>query len=265
MGRGLGKAKKFSTVKWERIREKIAAKGVARPAQNIVALSGGKDSTAMALLLADRGEDFVCLFTPTGNELPEVRQHIDRLCKYIDRRLVILKNKSLGWWIEFYNGLPNWRMRWCTRQIKIEPCIVYLLFHPGSTLNVGLRADEPLREGLYGPYAEYRYPLREAEMSIEDVLAYIQRHEGVKVPVRTDCAVCPYQRLGEWYVLWRDLPEEYEQGIAWEDQTGHTFRSPSRDTWPASLRELRDEFKSGRIPKSLPDTDGPEACRVCRF
>lgn len=44
--------------------------------KRIMAFSGGKDSTAMAVLLAERGEDFELLFTPTGNELPELFSHI---------------------------------------------------------------------------------------------------------------------------------------------------------------------------------------------
>ena len=44
---------------------------------NVVAFSGGKDSTATAYVMAEAGEDFVLLFTPTGNELPEVRAFID--------------------------------------------------------------------------------------------------------------------------------------------------------------------------------------------
>jgi 3'-phosphoadenosine 5'-phosphosulfate sulfotransferase (PAPS reductase)/FAD synthetase len=42
----------------------------------ILAFSGGKDSTALALVMADDGEDFDLFFTPTGRELPECLAHI---------------------------------------------------------------------------------------------------------------------------------------------------------------------------------------------
>ena len=43
---------------------------------HVVALSGGKDSTAMALRLAEiEPQDYVYLCTPTGDELPEMEQH----------------------------------------------------------------------------------------------------------------------------------------------------------------------------------------------
>ncbi len=245
---------------------KIPAPEVLRalPPENIVAFSGGKDSTALALRLHEMGESFVLLFTETGNELPEVRSHIDNVVKITGARFVTPPNQSLGDLIDHFSALPNWRMRWCTRMIKIQPCIAYLAQRPGSTLHVGLRADEETREGLYGPYATYSYPLRDWGWGLQEVTDYVAAYPGVQVPARTDCAVCPYQRLGEWYELWRHYPDHWAQGKAWEAQTGHTFRSPSRDTWPAGLAGLQARFEAGDIPRGV-DEDGrsTRACRVC--
>jgi predicted PP-loop superfamily ATPase len=41
----------------------------------VVAFSGGKDSTALALRLHELEEPFKLLFTPTGDELPELHAH----------------------------------------------------------------------------------------------------------------------------------------------------------------------------------------------
>lgn len=227
----------------------------------------------MALRLHEIGEDFQLLFTPTGNELPEVLEHIQRIVAKVGKPLILPTNKTLGSYISEYNALPNWRQRWCTRQIKIVPCIDYLKTHPGSTLLVGLRADEEARTGLYGDYATYRYPLREWGWGVKQVWDYLAER-NVTVPRRTDCAVCYGQRISEWYELWRDHPKEYAQGEAWEAQTGHTFRSPSRDTWSAALVDLRKEFEGGRVPKGVrapvgsdldDEEDEAKACRVCRL
>jgi 3'-phosphoadenosine 5'-phosphosulfate sulfotransferase (PAPS reductase)/FAD synthetase len=247
------------------------------PPANFVAFSGGKDSTAMALMLHEMGEDFVLLHTPTGNELPPLQAHIDKVLEITGAKLVIPDCKDLYTWVKHYNALPNPRMRWCTRLIKIEPCIVHLLKHPGSTLLVGLRADEEEREGLYGPYATYRYPLREWGWGIEDVVEYC-KSQSVHVPTRTDCAICPYQRLGEWYDLWKNWPEYWREGERWEAEIGKTFRMPRRDTWPTDLAGMRAWFEEGREPRSVirakqrglfdmeeEDREGPEACRVCRL
>lgn len=239
-------------------------------ARQIVAFSGGKDSTALAYRLRELGEDFDCLFTPTGNELRECIDHIHATVAALGVNLIQPPNRSLMAWMAEYKALPNWRQRWCTRQIKIEPCIAYLMQNPGLTLCIGLRADEEDREGIYGDFATYRYPFREWGWGIKEVWGYLKEKE-ITVPKRTDCAFCYGQRLGEWYALWKEHPEEYARGEGWETFTGHTFRSPGRDTWPAGLKELRGEFESGRVPRSvsLPQASDGEAqshvCRVCRF
>jgi 3'-phosphoadenosine 5'-phosphosulfate sulfotransferase (PAPS reductase)/FAD synthetase len=241
-----------------------------RGQRQIVAFSGGKDSTALALRMAELGEDFDLLFTPTGNELPELQAHVEHIARLVGRPLVQPAGLGLDHWIEEFNALPNWRQRWCTRLIKIEPCIAYIKASPGDVvLCVGLRADEEERQGLYGSFASYRYPLREWGWGVGEVWGYI-RERGVTVPKRTDCAVCPYQRLGEWFDLWSEHPDEYAQGEEWERITGYTFRSPGRDSWPASLAELRAEFEAGRFPKGkrqlqLIEDDASQACRVCRL
>lgn len=214
----------------------------------LVAFSGGKDSTAMAMRLAEMGEPFELLFTPTGNELPEVMEHVHALAKRLNRTLHMPPGPKLEQLIEQHHALPSHAARWCTRMIKIDPCKAFLLRHPGSTLLVGLRADEEERTGLFGPYATYRYPLREWGWKITDVWAYL-KDRGISVPSRTDCAWCYDQRLSDWYDLWKKHPALYAEGEAHEEKAGHTFRSPGRDTQPVQLVQLRRKFESGYVPR----------------
>jgi len=236
---------------------------------NILAFSGGKDSTAMTLRLAELGEDFTLLFTPTGDELPECEAHIFDVAKMVNRKLEIRKHKlDLFGLIEKYDSLPNNRQRWCTRQLKIEVCQAFLLEHTGSTLMVGLRADEEERQGMYGEYAKYRFPLREWCWGIDDVYSYLD-DQNIRVPERTDCGACYDQRLSDWWKPWKRHPDRWARYEALEAKTGHTFRSPSRDTWPASLTLLRVRFEKGDMPRgmtALPlfnDADTSRRCRVC--
>jgi 3'-phosphoadenosine 5'-phosphosulfate sulfotransferase (PAPS reductase)/FAD synthetase len=161
-------------------------------------------------------------------------------------------------------------MRWCTRQLKIEPTKAYLLAYAPAVNYVGLRADEEEREGIYGEIAgvTQRYPLRELGWGINEVWAFL-RERGIAIPKRTDCELCFFQRIGEWWDLWKEKPDAYANGEALEELTGHTFRYPGRDSWPASLKDLRKRFELGEIPKARQqlalglDVDRPEMCRAC--
>lgn len=238
---------------------------------HIVALSGGKDSTAMALRLAEVEPDveriYVC--TPTGNELPEMFAHWRHLGELLGTCIIPVVADSLEAAITRQKALPNWRQRWCTRILKIEPFMAFLAAQAPAVAYVGLRADEEGRSGVdYStvPGCTVRYPLREWGWGLGDVQNYLA-DRGVTIPKRTDCGVCFFQRIGQWFDLWAENPDAYAEGERWERLTGHTFRSPGRDTWPASLRDLRSEFERGRIPKDRQQPDlfavNPLQCRVC--
>lgn len=236
--------------------------------KHIGAISGGKDSVAMAVLLAETRPDieFTWVCTPTGNEAPEWFAHMRKLRDLIGPITPIMYPGGLGALIKQWNALPNWRQRWCTRVLKIEPFAAYLMQNSPAKFYVGLRADEEMREGgdyKAVPNVEMIFPLREANMDLTAVRKFIA-DRGIIIPRRTDCMLCFFQRLIEWYELWRDNLAAYLEGEAWEAMTGYTFRSPRRDTQPTSLKELRAKFETGWIPKDTRDPIKEMQCRVCR-
>lgn len=239
---------------------------------HIVALSGGKDSTVMALALAEkepRAYTFVC--TPTGDELPEMVAHMTRLEWLIGQPIVKLTNGTLATQIELNRMLPNTRARWCTRLLKLKPFGEFIQQHAPCVAYVGLRADEDEREGTrpggdsapIGTEVVQDFPFQRWGWGIEHIQAFLFKL-GITVPNRTDCARCPYQRLGEWWNPWANQPEVYASAEADEERWGHTYRSPSRDTWPASLREMRLLFEAGKKPdRSLRGMERDGMCRAC--
>jgi hypothetical protein len=206
--------------------------------------------------------DYVYLITPTGDELPEMVAHWERLERLLGKPLTRVTNGTLKGLIQEFGALPNHRQRWCTRMLKIQPTIAFLARHAPAINYVGLRADEEERRGIYGDVPS-RYPLREWGWGLTQVKDYL-RERGVTIPERTDCARCYGQRLIEWKRLLTKHPAIYADAEVDEARTGHTFRSPQRDTWPAALKDLRAAFDSGRrVRGEQPDEDGENACRVC--
>lgn len=230
----------------------------------------------MALRLAELNPDteyeYVC--TPTGNELEELFEHWKLLGDLLGKRITPVVSNTLERLIDEQKMIPNFRARFCTRMLKIEPYAAWLMQqsrqHEKIISYVGIRHDEPERQaGDYTdvPNVEMRFPLREWEWGLGEVVAYLEQR-GIEIPKRTDCALCFYQRLSEWWDLWRDHPEEYQRGVEIEKRIGYTFRSDGRDTWPADLESLRHEFERGRTPRGA--TTQQELfktmqCRVCRL
>jgi hypothetical protein len=238
--------------------------------RHIVGLSGGKDSSALALRLREvEPRPYEYAITPTGDELPEMVEHWRTLSALLETPLtVVTSGHSLSGLIRHYNSLPTRQMRWCTRQLKIEPYEQFLFTAAPCVSYVGLRADEEERRGgIYDHIegVEQRYPLREWGWKAQDVFNYLGER-GVVIPRRTDCARCFYQRLEEWWNLYKDHPEIYAEAEAEEEATGHTFRAPEHDSFPVSLKALRASFEGGRRPRDAGQLaffgrDG--MCRAC--
>lgn len=240
---------------------------------HVLALSGGHDSTCLALLLKDaepRVYNYVC--TPTGDELPEMFEHWRNLGERLGRRIIPIMNGTLRRAITEQNALPNFRARWCTRILKIEPyraALKEIAAIAPVVSYVGLRADEPGRAGgAYSdiPGVEMRFPLREWGFDDPMVLSSLAQL-GVTVPNRTDCARCYHQRIGEWWELWARGDGIFDDAIADEDRTGYTFRTPGRDSWPTDLRNMKARFEAGDVPMASLVRMAKERqigeCRVC--
>jgi 3'-phosphoadenosine 5'-phosphosulfate sulfotransferase (PAPS reductase)/FAD synthetase len=238
---------------------------------HVVALSGGKDSTAMALRPRELNPDidYTYICTPTGNELPEMWAHWRKLGELLGKPIQPVIGGELFSLIRQQKMIPNWRARFCTRMLKIEPYAAWLMqmskqFYPIISY-VGIRADEPEREaGDYTnvPGVEMVFPLRDWEWGLAKVLDYLAERE-VTIPIRSDCAVCFFQRLGEWYDLWLNHIEQWMEGEEIEEEMGHTFRSASRDTWPAAMKDMRVRFENGDRPRGMKEST-IKPCRVCR-
>lgn len=229
---------------------------------------------------------------PTGDELPDWYEHMKRVSNLLGSTIWPIFGGTLKSVCDEENALPNWRMRFCTRRLKIEPFKAFCISAAPGISYVGLRADEAERTGIdhggdlkvsdeSNEYIAQRYPLRELGWGLSDVLSYLTAKK-IDIPERTDCARCFYQTIYEWWMLWRRYPEIFDDCIEHEKRFGHTFRSRKvdesgdpviradlfsswslshRDSWPASLEEMRQRFERGDVPRKTKDRK--MMCRAC--
>lgn len=67
-----------------------------RPVRHVLSLSGGKDSTALAVYMRDKVPEMEYVFMDTGEELAETYEYLERIESYLGKPIVRLKNNRQG-------------------------------------------------------------------------------------------------------------------------------------------------------------------------
>jgi len=198
-----------------------------RPGRHLVNLSGGKDSTALAIFMRGKIPQLEYIFCDTHKELPETYEYLDRLAAYLQRPIIRLNaQRGFDHWLDMYGGmLPSARVRWCTRKLKIEPFEAYVGDEPVWSY-VGIRADEQ-RSGYVSTKANINpvFPFKEFGLGLADVERLLET-SGLGLPTyyewrqRSGCYFCYFQRSGEWIGLKERHPELFELAKAYESERG---------------------------------------------
>ena len=120
----------------------------------VLSLSGGKDSTACALLLERNGIEFHSVFFDTGWEHPVLYDYIEKTLKPRFGSIEVLKSKAfpmgMAQAVRHKGIFPSRRIRWCTDELKIRPRDAYLKKLEGPVINVvGIRREESPRRARY--------------------------------------------------------------------------------------------------------------------
>ncbi len=214
--------------------------------RHILSLSGGKDSTALAIYLRDRIPGLEYVFCDTEKELPETYDYLNLVEAYLGQPVVRLRHDGRGFdhWLAVYGGyLPSTRMRWCTKHLKIHPFEKYVGGDEAISY-VGIRADED-RVGYLStkPNIQARYPFKEDGIRRQDVLRIV-RDSGLDMPgyyrwrSRSGCYFCFFQQKIEWVGLLENYPRYFCLAQSYERPCAD---GPGRFTWnpDESLEQLR--------------------------
>lgn len=192
---------------------------------NIVSLSGGKDSTAMTLMMLERGEDIhSVVFFDTGWEFPEMHEHINRLEQYTGMIFVRLKPKHSFEYLRAEHqfkprqgnrsgigyGWPSPLRRWCTRQ-KMETIKRYQKANPGHSACIGYALDEAKRCESKDSIGA-RFPLIEYKVTEAEAMQYCRDHGfdwGGLYDIfhRVSCFCCPLSGIRGMRKLRKYRPE----------------------------------------------------------
>ena len=204
----------------------------------VVSLSGGKDSTAMLLMMLEKGEqvDDVVMFD-MGWEFPEMYEHLDKLEQDTGLTITRLKpptpldylmfdkplakgkrkgQKGYGW------ARPN--ARWCT-SIKTNTLDKHMKQYADSILCVGIAADETKRPTVPGK----RYPLREWGTTEKQCLDYCLSRGYTWGGLyshfdRVSCWCCPLKSLPELRALRKYHPQLWQRLLEMDDRACNSYR-----------------------------------------
>jgi len=196
----------------------------------VLSISGGKDSTAVALALREAGIPFRMVFADTGWEAPETYEHLDYLRAKLGPIDVVDVPGGMVEKIRKRAGFPARMQRWCTRELKLEPLRKYhdaIEASEGETVCVvGVRAgesaarakmavleDEPVGDRSWGGWV-WRPIL---SWTVEDVIRIHNRH-GVRMnPLyhrghdRVGCYPCIFARKEEIRLIAKNCPERIDE------------------------------------------------------
>lgn len=228
--------------------------------QNIVSLSGGKDSTAMLLMMLERGIPVdIIVFADVGEmaEFEEMYEYIARVEVYTGRTVTTVRSEKhtarsiffgqfvKGKRVGQLRGFPPTVGKACSyrRDLKVTP--LKKACGSGNHVYIGIAADESHRsrckEYTRGKN-QYHFPLVEWGITEAQCMAYL-RERGLYNSLydhfdRIGCWWCPKQPIKPLRALWRFSPEKWAELMELERIHGKPFKHG----YPAS--ELNKRFEA---------------------
>jgi len=194
--------------------------------RHICGISGGKDSSALAVYMRDKVADMEYFFCDTGAELPETYAYLAKLEVVLGKKITRLNSsRSFDHYFEVFRGtLPSPQMRWCTSLLKIKPLEDWI-GDDEVTSYVAIRADEKNRTGYVStkPNITTVFPFVDDGIDHAGVIKILE-DAGINLPeyyewrTRSGCYFCFFQRKAEWVGLADKHPDLFKRAVAIEQK-----------------------------------------------
>ncbi len=248
-----------------KIIKSLKEKNQDKPVRHIIALSGGKDSSALAVYMRGKIPNVEYVFCDTEKELDETYEYLIKLEAYLGKKIHHLKySNGYGFddILDMKKGyLPSPNSRWCTDFLKIKPYEQYI--GSDSVISyVGIRADEPHRTGYISTKSNIKtvFPFMTNNIRREDVLR-ILKESGLGLPgyyewrSRSGCYFCFFQQKREWVGLMERHRSLFDQAKLYEKEdpiTGKQFTWMQGESLeelekPERVAEIKEEFEKRKI------------------
>ena len=215
--------------------------------RHILALSGGKDSSALAVYLRDKVPQLEYVFCDTKKELKETYSYIDKLENFLNIKVHYLcyeDKQGFDDILHMKRGfLPSANSRWCTEYLKLKPYEKFIGNDPVVSY-VGIRADEPHRQGYISgkPGVTTVFPFAEDGLVKSDIYRILEDC-GLGLPSyyqwrsRSGCYFCFFQQKREWVGLLENHEDLFNQAPGC--RTKALKNCVSLNAWRPSKRNMK--------------------------
>lgn len=235
---------------------------MADKVKHVLGLSGGKDSSALAIYMSQAHPelDIEYFFTDTGEELDEVYEYLAMLEGFLGKQIRYLDpGRDFKFYLAQYNQfLPSAQTRWCTKDLKIKPFEKWVkseFTEQGYTVYsyVAIRADEDFRQGLNSKNGNLitKLPFKDDGIDKAGVFEILE-NSGLGLPSyydwrsRSGCTFCFFQQKIEWVGLKERHPEAFERAKQME-KTSLDHGSPFSWSEGETLLELEKPERIAQI------------------
>jgi len=217
----------------------------------LISFGAGVNSTAMTIMLVNQGWSGPIVMSDPGVEWPETYCYLT----YFEREWLAPRGlavtilgadyralgpgrdpRTLIEYCEHYRVTPFPAQRWCTAGWKTDVLDHWCAANGNPTQLVGMAADEAHRQ------KGRACPLIDRGIDRKGCIKIIQA-EGLDVPQKSGCWICPFMGKRQWHELYRRHPDLFERAARLEEAATERRGIRSSIHRDFTLRELEVQFR----------------------